>query len=67
MIKFPMVVCPLYHVVRVGGGMVVNTMTELDHFTKNMDDGEGVSRPVMGNFHMFIFFNLMRKMEVIVL
>ena len=26
MIKFPMVVCPLYHVVRVGGGMVVNTM-----------------------------------------
>ena len=29
--------------------------TELDHFTKNMDDGEGVSRPIMGNFHMFIF------------
>ena len=29
--------------------------TELDHFTKNMDDGEGVSRPIMGNFHMFMF------------
>ena len=37
------------------GVIFFGSKTELDHFTKNMDDGEGVSRPIMGNFHMFIF------------